>query len=93
MEPGEQVLFAVVQRQASGLAGDQRGQFLAGDGVPGGEARVQFSGRNRYMARIGGIAGQRFLHAFLDGFDGEVRGNGCPAPCAKCFEDDVRVSE
>ena len=41
MQPREQVFFAVVQRHASGLAGDQRGQFLASDGMPCGEARVQ----------------------------------------------------
>ena len=80
MQPREQVFFAVVQRHAAGLAGDQRGQFLASDGIPGGEARVQFSGGNRHMARIGGVAGQRFLDAFLDRFDGEVRGDSCPAP-------------
>ena len=77
---GKQMFFAVVQRHASGMAGDQRGQFLAGDRVPGGEARVEFSGRNRNMARIGGVAGQRFFDALLDGFDEEVRGDGCPAP-------------
>lgn len=79
MEPSEQVFFAIVQRHASGLAGDQRGQFLAGDGVLGGKAPVQFSERNCYMKRIGGVAGQRFLNAFLDRFDSEVRGDGCPA--------------
>lgn len=70
------MLFAVVEGGAARVAGDQRGEFPAGDGVLGREARVEFSGRNRDVAWIGGIAGQGFLDALFDRFDGEVRGDG-----------------